>query len=83
MGHVRSNVEDKSYLFTKFCSDGMGPPVNVIFPESNRVSDLVSKRNYSVEWLNPLGTADWPVVQQTGVEDGGLGVFLQCCPGIH
>ena len=60
------NLEDKSYLFTKLYSDGIGPPVNVIFPETDRVSDLVSKRNYSAEWLNPLGTADWPVVQQTG-----------------
>lgn len=78
MGHVRSNLEDKSYLFTKLCSDGIGPPVNVIFLESDRVRDLVSKRNYSVEWLNPLGTADWPVVRQTRVEegeDGGWGCF--------
>lgn len=72
------STEDKSYLFTKLCSDGIGPPVNVIFPGSDRVSDRVSKRNYSVEWLNPLGTADWPVVRQTRVEEGeegGWGCF--------
>lgn len=85
MSHVESLTwtiaapsEDKSYLLAKLCGDWIGPPVNVIFPGSDRVSDQVSKRNYSVEWLNPLGTADWPVVRQTrgrGREGGGWGCF--------
>lgn len=81
MGHVKSltaaiaaRPEDKSYLFAKLRCDGIGPPVNVIFPGFDRVSDRVSKRNYSLEWLNPPGTADWPVVrQQTRIEEGEEG----------
>lgn len=40
--------------------DWIGPPVNVIFPGPDRVSHRVSKRNYSAEWLDPSGAADWP-----------------------